>query len=153
MGEEDIAKIEKRLNHLEYDDIKQLKEESNSIKLDLTKNNLLTQQSIDSNNKLSDTMESLKSTMVEITQSMKDTNRLTSELAETVLNLNKQVSDIEDKMSDKFGEIDTKINAVNEKSKIDILTFLSKNWLPAFLSIGGIVYIIAYIIRTFAFQH
>lgn len=117
---EELDELKKKVNHLEYDEIKTLKDDITQIKIDLNTNNLLTQQSIKSNEKLSTTLESVQTAMFEITESLKDSNKISTELAQTVSNLNNKVDVLSDNTSERLQEFDNKIAAIDNKSKIDI---------------------------------
>lgn len=146
--------LKSKVDKLEYVELKEVKESINDIKLNLNTNNLLTQQSIDANKQLSETMETFKVTMIEMGQSLKDGNKISSELAETVRTLNNKVDSVEDKMDNKFKEFDDKIDKVDSKSKIDILelqTDSTKDNIKKYLIggglVGGIVLVIELIIK------
>lgn len=117
---EELDELKKKVNHLEYDEIKTLKDDITQIKIDLNTNNLLTQQSIKSNEKLSTTLESVQTAMFEITESLKDSNKISTELTQTVSNLNNKVDVLSDNTSERLQEFDNKITAIDNKSKIDI---------------------------------
>lgn len=117
---EELDELKKKINHLEYDEIKTLKDDITQIKIDLNTNNLLTQQSIKSNEKLSTTLESVQTAMFEITESLKDSNKISTELTQTVSNLNNKVDVLSDNTSERLQEFDNKITAIDNKSKIDI---------------------------------
>ena len=117
---EELDELKKKVNHLEYDEIKTLKDDITQIKIDLNTNNLLTQQSIKSNEKLSTTLESVQTAMSEITESLKDSNKISTELTQTVSNLNNKVDVLSDNTSERLQEFDNKITAIDNKSKIDI---------------------------------
>ena len=57
---QNLDKTNKRIDHLEYEEIKSIKDDVSKIQINLSNNNLLTQQSIDTTNKLSETMDSIK---------------------------------------------------------------------------------------------
>jgi hypothetical protein len=136
MGEDRLTDLEGKVKHLEYDEIAPLKKDINNIKINLAENNLLTKQTIESNEKLSDTMNTMRDTMVEITQSLKNGNRISGELTESVKALNGKVESVENKMEDKFKEID-------EKAKIDWQQWVKNNWFGAIMGIGAILYAIS----------
>lgn len=139
--------LEKRVDHLQYEELEAVKEDITEIKMELNTNSLLTKQSIDASEKLSVTMDSLKNAMVEITQGIKDSNRINSELAITVKNLNDKVDNVENKMSERFEEYDEKIDNIDDKSKLDILTFLTKHWFSAVLTLGALGYAISLLLK------
>lgn len=117
---EELDELKKKINHLEYDEIKTLKDDITQIKIDLNTNNLLTQQSIKSNEKLSTTLESVQTAMFEITESLKDSNKISTELTQTVTNLNNKVDVLSDRTNERLQEFNNKIVAIDNKSKIDI---------------------------------
>lgn len=118
---EELNELKKKINHLEYDEIKTLKDDITQIKIDLNTNNLLTQQSIKSNEKLSTTLESVQTAMFEITESLKDSNKISTELTQTVSSLNNKVDVLSDNTNERLQEFNNKIVAIDNKSKIDIM--------------------------------
>lgn len=118
---EELDELKKKINHLEYDEIKTLKDDITQIKIDLNTNNLLTQQSIKSNEKLSTTLESVQTAMFEITESLKDSNKISTELTQSVSNLNNKVDVLSDNTNERLQEFNNKIAAIDNKSKIDIM--------------------------------
>lgn len=140
---EDYEDLKKRVDHLQYDEIKPLREELNDMKIALNSNNILTEQTMESNKKLSDTMDAFKDTMVEIAQSVKDSNRVTGQLADTVNELNIKISSVESntkKSLDEFGET---LDKLDEKSKVDILEWVKSKWFELLISGGAIAYFIS----------
>ena len=55
-----IEELKAKVDKLEYTEIKNIKEDIGQIKIDLNTNNLLTQQSIDANNKLSNVIDTMR---------------------------------------------------------------------------------------------
>ena len=148
MDEKELyEELKDKVNKLEYTEIKKIKEEISQIKIDLNTNNILTKQSIETSKQLSEAMGSFKETMIEMGQSLKDGNRISSELAETVKNLNDKVDNVENKMSSKFSEFDSRIESIDDKSKIDILTWIKNNWFGCVMGIGALVYVITQFIN------
>lgn len=146
--EQQIEEIKEKINKIEYVELKNLKDEVNKIKLDLNTDNLLTKQSIESNEKLTSAMDTLKSTMIELAQSVKDGNKVTSELATTVTSLNGKVNSIEDKMGKSFKEVDERIQEIDGKSKIDIITWIRNNWFGTVMGVGAVVYAVTQILAN-----
>lgn len=130
----DIEELKAKVEKLEYTEIKNIKNDINQIKIDLNTNNLLTQQSIDSNNKLSSVIDTMRDTMIEMGQSLKDSNRISLELTNNVSALSDKVNKVENKLEEKIEKIDN-------KSKIDIIDWLKNNWF-GIVGIGGIAYTI-----------
>lgn len=140
MEEKELDDLKSKLNKIEYTEIKEVKEEIQQIKIDLNTNNILTKQCTESNEKLAQTMDTLKTTMIEIAQSVKDSNKVTSELATTVKNLNDKVNNVESTMGKKFNEVNERMDTIDEKSKVDILGFLKSNIVGILLAVGALVY-------------
>lgn len=134
MSDPIVEELKTKVDKLEYIEIKNIKEDISQIKIDLNTNNLLTQQSIDSNNKLSSVIDTMRDTMIEMGQSLKDSNRISSELTDNVSNLSDKVNKVENKLEEKIKNID-------DKSKIDILCWMKNNWF-GIIGIGGILYTI-----------
>lgn len=147
MDNEIVEDLEKRMDNLQYKELQPLKDEINNIKVNLAENNLLTKQCTESNEKMSNTLDSLKETMISVAQSVKDSNKISSELAETVKNLNNKVTSVENKMDNKFEDVYKKVNKVDDKAKIDIVKWLKDNWFGAVMAIGAIAYIISQMLR------
>lgn len=149
VDDKDINELKRKIDHLEYDEIKEIQEEITNMKIELNKNSLLTSQVVNSNEKLSDTMIAVQNTMVEITQSLKDSNKISSELTQTVSNLNKKVDDQNTKIDDRFRDFDDKIEQIDNKSKVDIVelqTEKAKDGIVKYIigggSVGAIIFII-----------
>lgn len=129
----EFEELKSKINHLEYDEIKPIKSDINEIKIQMNTNDLLTKQAIENNEKLSNAIDTLKGTMIEISQSVKDSNRINGEITKTIEGLNTKISSVEAKI----GEIDN-------KSKLDIVVWLKTNW----FGIVGILGIIYTVIKT-----
>lgn len=139
---EDVHELKKKVDHLEYEELKPLKEQMNEIKISLSNNDLLTKQVMESNTKLNNTMDILKDTMVEIGQSVKDSNRVTEQLTSTVKQLGDKIANVERNTKESIDSFSSKLDEIDDKSKIDLLVWLKNNWLGLF-GIGGIIYTIA----------
>lgn len=139
--------LKKRVDHLQYDEINPIKEEITGIKISLSNNDLLTKQNIESNKKLNDTMDTLKTTMIEIAQSVRDSNNVTKELTGTVEKLNSKVSSIEINTKKTLDGFDEKLDKIDEKSKIDILSWLKSNWFSVVLGLGALSYVITQLVK------
>ena len=128
MGE--FEELKKKIEHLEYDEIKPIKQDVNEMKITLSNNDLLTKQALESNQKLSSALDILKNTMVEVSQSVKDSNRINTEITKTIEELNKKIASVE-----------IKIKEIDEKSKLDIMLWLKNNWF-GIVGILGVLYTI-----------
>lgn len=131
-----LQDLKDKVNKLEYVEIKKINSEISEMKIELNTNNILTKQSVESNQKLADTMDTLKSTMIELAQSVKESTSLTSNLTDKVQNLSDKVDKVEIKFNDR-------IEKINEKSKIDWQEFIKDNWLAIGIAIIGSAYLIA----------
>ena len=100
------------------------------MKIAFSKNDLLTKQALETNSKLSNTIDVLKNTMVEISQSVKDSNRINNEITKTIEELNKKITTVE-----------IRISEIDDKSKLDIVLWLKNNWF-GIIGILGIAYTI-----------
>ena len=89
---------------------------------------------------MSNTLDTLKDTMIEVAQSVKDSNRVTSELASTVKSLNDKVKNVESTMDKKFDEVNERIEVIDDKGKFDWMLFLKHNVVGILLGIGALIY-------------
>ena len=143
-----MEELSQRLDYLERDKIPAIEKDISDIKVGLTENTLLTKQSIESSEKLAVTMENVKDCMTEMAQSLKDNNKISSELTQAVGTLNKKVEDTNSRMERKFNEVDERIENVNDKSKVDILSWMRDNWFKVVVSIGALGYVVSQIIKN-----
>lgn len=139
--------LKKRVDHLEYDEIASIKDDVNEIKIELNKNDILTQQAIESNKKLNDTMDSFKETMISISTSIKENNKISQQLANTVDELNLKITKVEENTNVSINKISTKLDEVDNKSKFDITSWLKNNFISVLLTIGALSYVIYNIIQ------
>ena len=130
----EFDELKSKINHLEYDEIKPIKEDISDIKIKMNTNDLLTKQALECNEKLSGAIDILKNTMMEVSQSVKDSNRINAEITKTIEELNKKIASVE-----------VRIDEIDEKSKLDIIIWLKNNW----FGIVGIIGIIYAVIKTF----
>ena len=141
----EFDELRSKINHLEYDEIKPMKEDINEMKITLSNNDLLTKQALESNKKVSDSLEVLKGTMIEVSQSIKDSNRINNEITKTIEELNKKVGAVETNTQETLRAFGDKIEEIDNKSKLDIMIWLKNNW----FGIVGIIGIIYAVIKTF----
>lgn len=139
MGE--FEELKKKIDHLEYDEINPLKEDVNEMKITLSNNDLLTKQALESNERLSRAIDILKTTMVDVSQSVKDSNRINSEITKTIEELNKKITLVEVNTTENLKEFGKKIDEIDNKSKLDITVWLKNNWF-GIVGIIGIIYTI-----------
>ena len=136
--------LKKKIDHLEYDEINPMKEDINEIKITINKNDLLIKQALESNKKVSDSLETLKDTMIEVSRSVRDSNRINDEITKTIEELNKKISSVDDNTKETLKEFKSKIEQIDDKSKLDVMLWLKNNW----FGIVGILGIIYTIIKT-----
>lgn len=120
----DFDDLKKRVNHLEYEDLKEIRKDIQTIKEDMAKNNVLLQQNVSSSEKLNDTLDTVQNTMIQLTESMKHNNEATNLLSQKVSNL------------------ENKIDTVEQKTKLDMADWWQKNWVNVLMLVGVIVYIV-----------
>ena len=133
--------LKKKIDHLEYDEINPMKEDINEIKITLTSNDLLVKQALESNKKVSDSLEVLKDTMVEVSRSVRDSNRINDEITKTIEELNKRISSVDNNTKDALEKFETKITEIDNKSKLDIMLWVKNNWF-GIIGVIGIIYTI-----------
>ena len=121
---QDLDKTNKRIDHLEYEEIKSIKDDVSKIQINLSNNNLLTQQSIDTTKQLSETMDSIKETMIKLANGIDMSNKTSNELSGKVSGLEKRFDTLED------------------KSKFDIGQFIKNNWVNIIVLFGVLAYTI-----------
>lgn len=131
--------LKKKIDHLEYDEINPMKDDINEIKITLTSNDLLIKQALESNKKVSDSLEVLKDTMVEVSRSVRDSNRINDEITKTIEELNKRICSVDNNTNNKFKELGDRIEEIDNKSKLDIVLWLKNNWF-GLVGIIGIIY-------------
>lgn len=127
---EELTDLRKKVNRLEYEEIKELKDDIANIKIDLNTNNILTKQSIDVTRKLSDTMDSVKEAMVNISNKLGETERTNQELKTSVQCL-----------SSKFEKLETKVEENEDRGKFDYLLWFKQNFIALIMTGGVIGYI------------
>ena len=125
---DDFDDLRKRVNHLEYEELKEVRRDVQTIKEDMVKNNVLLQQSIASSEKLNTTLDTVQTTMIQLTENMKHNT-------ETTNSLGRKVSNLEEK-------IDTVDERVNKRTSIDIADWLQKNWFNVAIIFGLVTYIV-----------
>lgn len=147
---EKLHKLEylpKKIDKIEYTEIKELKDKIENIEVDLAKNNLLTKQNTEAMNKMSETMDSVRETMVQITSAIEYTSKTNQELAENIRQQNEKIDKLQarqDSYDNHMRKMQEEMNDNEEKNKIDIRLAI-KAFIPtAIVIIGYLVYIIFY---------
>lgn len=137
----ELEDLKKKIDHLEYDEINPMKEDINDIKVNISKYDLLIKQALESNKKVSDSLEVLKDTMVEVSRSVRDSNRINDEITKTIEELNKRISSVDNNTKDALEKFETKITEIDNKSKLDIMLWIKNNWF-GIVGVIGIIYTI-----------
>ena len=86
--------------------------------------------------------------MIEVSQSIKDSNRINNEITKTIEELNKKVGAVETNTQETLKVFGDKIEEIDNKSKLDIMIWLKNNW----FGIVGIIGIIYAVIKTFIWR-
>ena len=141
----ELEELKSKVSKIEYTEIKEIKEDIQRIKIDLNTNNILTQQCTESNEHLSQALDSLKTTMIEVAQSVKDSNKVTSELALNVRDLNDKFNNVENTMDRKLDEVNVRMDAIDDKSKFDVMDWLKSNWIGVAMGAGAVIYALSQI--------
>lgn len=121
---DELDEIRKRLDHLEYDDMKELRSDIVNMKQDMTKSNVLLEQNIKSSLRLTDTLDQVQNTMIQLTDSMRNNNDATNSL------------------SKKVSKLEEKIDYVEDSTKFSISDWFKKNWVNLIILIGVMAYIV-----------
>lgn len=120
----ECEELRKRVNHLEYEDMKEIRGDIQEIREDMVKHHVLLEQNISSSEKLNDTLNTVQHTMIQLTESMKNNN-------EATVALSRKVSDLEDK-----------IDKVEDSTKLDMSDWWKKNWVNVIILAGVVAYIV-----------
>lgn len=136
----EVEELKKKVDKIEYTDIKGLQDDVADIKSNLKVNSLLTQQSIDSAKELSQTLQSVKTTMVQISSNME-------KMAENSVDLSNDVKDVKNDMNSFKDEVNNKIEEINDKSTIDWQIWIKNNWFGFVLGLGALGYAISQIVK------
>ena len=116
--------LKKRVNHIEYEDLKEIRGDIQEIREDMAKNHVLLKQNIDSSEKLNNTLTTVQNTMIQLSENIKHTNETTSALSNEVSNLKE------------------KIDKVENHGKLDMMEWWQKNWVNVIILIGVVAYVV-----------
>ena len=116
--------LKRKVNHIEYEELKEIRNEVQDIREKTAKNNVLLEQNIKSSERLADTLDNVQTTMRELSHNMKDNNSAIESLSNKVSNL------------------DDKIDRVEQKAKLDIVVWAKDHWFSIILFGGIVLYII-----------
>ena len=116
--------LKKRVNHIEYEDLKEIRGDIQEIREDMAKSHVLLKQNIDSSEKLNNTLTTVQNTMIQLSENIKHTNETTSALSNKVSNL------------------EEKIDKVENHGKLDMMEWWQKNWVNVIILVGVVVYVV-----------
>ena len=116
--------LKRKVNHIEYEELKEIRNDVQDIREKTMKNNVLLEQNIKSSERLADTLDNVQTTMRELSHNMKDNNSAIESLSNKVSNL------------------DDKIDKVEQKAKLDIVVWAKDHWFSIILFGGIVLYII-----------
>lgn len=120
----ECEELKKKVNHIEYEDLKEIRGDIQEIREDMVKHHVLLEQNISSSEKLNDTLNTVQHTMIQLTESMKNNNEVTVAL------------------SNKVSKLETKIDKVEDDSKLDMREWWKKNWVNVILLAGVVAYLV-----------
>lgn len=121
---DDFKDLKKKIEHLEYDEIKTIKEEVSDMKNNMTRTETLLEQNIKSSDRLSDTLDKVQDTMTRLSESMQHNNKAVNELSNKVTNL------------------EEKIDKVEDDGKISVSSMFKEHWFNIMIAFGMILYIL-----------
>ena len=121
---DDFKDLKKKIEHLEYDEIKTIKEEVSDMKNNMTRTETLLEQNIKSSDRLSDTLDKVQDTMTRLSESMQHNNKAVNELSNKVTNL------------------EGKIDKVEDDGKISVSSMFKEHWFNIMIVFGMILYIL-----------
>jgi chromosome segregation ATPase len=116
--------LKKRVNHIEYEDLKEIRGDIQEIREDMAKSHVLLKQNIDSSEKLNNTLTTVQNTMIQLSENIKHTNETTSALSSKVSNL------------------EEKIDKVENHGKLDMMEWWQKNWVNVIILVGVVAYVV-----------
>lgn len=123
LNSDELDRLNKKVDKLEYTEIANLKDKITGIELELNKNSILTESNTKAMEKMSNTMEKVGETMVLLTSGIEQSNKSTQELSKKVTNLEGKIDNIED------------------KTKFDIMLFIKENWIGIVIGVGVLSYL------------
>lgn len=139
-----MADLEKRLDHIQYEEIKEIKETVSTMKIDMATNNLLTKQAVETSKELSATMSSVRETMLIMSENMKQGNK---ELSENMIALKDNIINLEDKVDSKFEDVNKRVSQIDNESKINVRVWLTKNAFSLATAISFLIYVIKDLVK------
>ena len=77
--------------------------------------------------------------MVEVSRSVRDSNRINDEITKTIEELNKRICGVENNTKETLKMFEGKIDEIDNKSKLDIVLWLKNNWFGV-IGVLGLIY-------------
>ena len=90
-------------------------------------------------------METRQETIYELTTSVKLIAQDMSSIKETINDVKQGQYALSDKVDEQISEVREKIERVDNKSKVDLLTYLQENWYKWAFGVGGISGIVYFV--------
>lgn len=125
----EIEELKDRIGYIEREKIVKIEEDIMQIKMGQVETNTLVKEFTRAIDSQGETMEAMTKSLQEITYTNKRLIEDMSEVKDKIDQTNENIKCVEESTNAKFEEVDTKIELQDEKSKIDLLTFLKENWL------------------------
>lgn len=126
---EDIQRLTHRVDNIEHKDIAAIKNDISEIKSELHGNKIIMEQNTRVLDKLSANLEASTKTMIELSCNVQKSNEAI------------------DKLEEKIDRVKSNIQNVENKSKFDILQWVSSNFVGVVMAIGVIAYLVAQFIK------
>ena len=79
--------------------------------------------------------------MLEVSRSVRDSNRINDEITKTIEELNKRICSVENNTKETLKIFDDRIKEIDDKSKLDLMLWLKNNWF-GIVGILGVLYTI-----------
>lgn len=128
----ELEELKKKVEHLEYTDLKEIREDINELKMSA-------QRTIDGYERLTQTMDNFQETMVAIADSVRESNVINGQITKTIEELNHKIGSVEKNTTETLKTFGEKIDAIDDKGKIDVVLWLKQNFITI-IGIGGLVY-------------
>lgn len=152
---EDINKLESKINKLEYDRIAKLEEKVGSLQVNLERNTVLAENSIETQktmtqavSKMAETMDTVKLTMCQLSGQIEQSNKISETLANNVDSLSNRMGSLEVKVDSKIEEVTEKVDKIDDKGKIDTAVVI-KDMIARLIFGGGCIGAVFYLIYYF----
>lgn len=115
-----IEKVENRLTIIETVEIPQLRESVNKVERDVALAIQEVNRNTKSNEKLGDTLDTVKETMIRMSESIKTSTDATKHVMEEVKGTRDEIKQMKSEMDSKFKDVGKEIYQINDKTKVDV---------------------------------